>query len=141
MVITLVSPCFHAKQLQYYWLYALGCILYIIYIIYTYNIYNIYIFLWLIYFIMWSLNLLITLTCVNLKKNEQYQSCTLSFIWSKMRTAAQATVPQTALRNCCLEGKLVCLWFWWRQGTCNHAHTFFQKVSACERSGCYHEGV
>ena len=26
------------------------------------------IFLWLIYFIMWSLNLLITLTCVNLKK-------------------------------------------------------------------------
>ena len=26
------------------------------------------VFLWLIYFIMWSLNLLITLTCVNLKK-------------------------------------------------------------------------
>ena len=52
---------------------------------------------------------LIHLTRVNLKKNEQYPSCKLSFIWGKMRTAAQATAHQTALRNCCLEGRLVCL--------------------------------
>ena len=29
-----------------------------------------------------------------------YESCKLSFIWGKMRTAAQAMTPQIALRDC-----------------------------------------
>ena len=35
-----------------------------------------------------------------LKKNAQHESCELSFIWGKMRTAAQETAFQIALRNC-----------------------------------------
>ena len=35
-----------------------------------------------------------------LKKKAQCESCELSFIWSNVRTAAQETVPQIALRIC-----------------------------------------
>ena len=35
-----------------------------------------------------------------LKKNVQLESCELSFIWGKMRTAAQETASQVALRDC-----------------------------------------
>ena len=41
------------------------------------------------------------LNLCQLKKNAQYKICKLSFIWGKMRTAAQVTSPQIALRNCC----------------------------------------
>ena len=34
------------------------------------------------------------------KKNAQHERCELSFIWGKMRTAAQETAPQTAQRDC-----------------------------------------
>ena len=34
-----------------------------------------------------------------LQKNAQCESCELSFIWGKMRTAARETAPQIALRN------------------------------------------
>ena len=34
------------------------------------------------------------------KKNVQCESCELSFIWDKMRTAAWEMAPQKALRNC-----------------------------------------
>ena len=33
-------------------------------------------------------------------KNVQHESCKLSFTWGKMRSAAQETAPQIALRNC-----------------------------------------
>ena len=33
-------------------------------------------------------------------KDVQLESCELSFIWGKMRTAAWEIVPQIALRNC-----------------------------------------
>ena len=33
-------------------------------------------------------------------KKAQLGSCELSFIWGKMKTAAQEIVPQIALRNC-----------------------------------------
>ena len=33
-------------------------------------------------------------------KEAQLGSCELSFIWGKMKTAAQETVPQIALRDC-----------------------------------------
>ena len=37
------------------------------------------------------------------KKDVQLESCKLSFIWGKMRTAAQEAVPQIALRDCSKE--------------------------------------
>ena len=37
------------------------------------------------------------------KKNAQPENCELRFIWGKMRTAAQETEAQTALRNCSKE--------------------------------------
>ena len=38
-----------------------------------------------------------------LKKTSQSESCELSFIWGKMRTAVQQTTPQIALRDCSKE--------------------------------------
>ena len=35
-----------------------------------------------------------------LKKDVQLESCELSFIWGKMRTAAWETASQVALREC-----------------------------------------
>ena len=35
-----------------------------------------------------------------LKKDVQLESCELSFIWGKMRTAAWETASQIALRDC-----------------------------------------
>ena len=37
---------------------------------------------------------------VDQKKKAQCESCELSFIWGKMRTAAQEAAPQIALRDC-----------------------------------------
>ena len=37
------------------------------------------------------------------KKDTQLESCELSFIWGKMRTAAQEAAPQIALRDCSKE--------------------------------------
>ena len=36
-------------------------------------------------------------------KNAQHESCKLSFIWGKMRSAAQKTAPQIAVTNCSKE--------------------------------------
>ena len=43
------------------------------------------------------------LACVDLKNNAQHKSCELSFISGKMRTTAQETAAQIALRNCSKE--------------------------------------
>ena len=40
---------------------------------------------------------------VNFLKNAQHKSCEISFIWGSMRTAAQETARQIALRNCSKE--------------------------------------
>ena len=37
------------------------------------------------------------------KNNAQHENCELRFIWGKMRTVAQETEPQIALRNCSKE--------------------------------------
>ena len=37
---------------------------------------------------------------VDLKKDTQLESCELSFIWGKMRPAAQEAASQIALRDC-----------------------------------------
>ena len=38
-----------------------------------------------------------------LKKDVQLESCELSFIWGKMRTAVWEAASQIALRDCCKE--------------------------------------
>ena len=40
---------------------------------------------------------------VNLKKNAQWESCELSFIWGSVRTAALEKAPQIALQDCSKE--------------------------------------
>ena len=40
---------------------------------------------------------------VSTKKDAQCESCELSFIWGKMRTATRETAPQIILRNCSKE--------------------------------------
>ena len=48
------------------------------------------------------------------KKDAQLESCELCFIWGKMRTAAQETASQIALRDCSKkvvgEGQSIKLW-------------------------------
>ena len=38
------------------------------------------------------------------RKDEQFESCELSFIWGKMRTAAREAASQRALRDCSKAG-------------------------------------
>ena len=55
--------------------------------------------------------------CCRLKKKKvQLESCELSFIWDKMRTAARETASQAALRDCCKAavGGSQCIRFWRR---------------------------
>ena len=42
---------------------------------------------------------------VDLKKVHNIESCELSFIWCKMRSAARETASQIALRNCSKEAE------------------------------------
>ena len=48
------------------------------------------------------------------KKDAQLESCELSFIWGKMRTAAREAAPQIALRDCSKaavgEGQYIRFW-------------------------------
>ena len=48
------------------------------------------------------------------KKDAQLESCELSFIWGKMRTAAPEAACQRALRDCSLaavgEGQYITFW-------------------------------
>ena len=48
------------------------------------------------------------------KKDVQLESCELSFIWGKMRTAAQEAASQIALRDCskAAVGESQCIRFW-----------------------------
>ena len=64
-------------------------------------------------------------------KDVQLESCKLSFIWGKMRTAAQEAVPQIALRDCSeeavWEGRYN--WFWWSWSSMQSS-TYFIMFSA-----------
>ena len=68
--------------------------------------------------------------CVNLK-NAQREGCELSFIWGKMRTIAQQTAFQIALRNCSREvaGRSV-LYMMLVEGGCAVKHTCWQRLAA-----------
>ena len=65
-------------------------------------------------------------------KNAQRESCELSFIWGKMRTAARETAFQMALRNCSREvGGKVSIYVILVKGEYIQSSTYFlQKVSA-----------
>ena len=43
---------------------------------------------------------LVSVPSVNLKQKKKHSVRVASFIWYNMRTAAQGTAPQIALRNC-----------------------------------------
>ena len=63
------------------------------------------------------------------KERKMHKSCKWSLIWDKMRTIAQETAFQIALRNCSKEvgGKVSVIYDWevkWRGGMCNQAHFF-----------------
>ena len=61
------------------------------------------------------------------KKDVQLESSELSFIWGKMRTAAQEAASQIALRDCSKEavGESQCIRFW---GVQYHEALNLQKV-------------
>ena len=81
---------------------------------------------------------------VSFKKMHEVKSPKLSFIWGKMRTVAQETAPQTALRNCSKEAECKGrskspVWFWWRVYTCNQTHIFFRRLYLVMRNSHHHE--
>ena len=70
--------------------------------------------------------------CQLKKKNTQYESCKLSFIWGKMKAIALETAFQLALRNCSKEaGGKVSIYVILVKGEYMQSGTYFlQKVSA-----------
>ena len=72
------------------------------------------------------------------------------FIWGKMRTVAQETAFQIALRNFSkvVGRRSVNMWFWWRGSSCNQAHIFCRRLLLVlwrfllvMRRRCHHEGL
>ena len=65
------------------------------------------------------------------KKKAQRESCKLSSIWGKVRTAAWETAPQRAWRSCSKEagGKASYIYNFGEGGIHAVKHIFFQKVS------------
>ena len=70
------------------------------------------------------------------------------FIWRKMRTAAQETAPQIALRNSSKEarGKIQYICDFGEGGMHATKHIFFQKLSTSEallvkRNNRHHKGI
>ena len=77
-----------------------------------------------------------------LKKNTHCESCELRLIWGKVRTIAQETAPQIALRNCSKEEevKVSTYLIWWKGNACNQAHIFCRSFLLVSRSSHHHEG-
>ena len=65
-------------------------------------------------------------------KNAQHENCELHFIWGKMKTLAQETAFQIALRNCSQEvrgkGQYIC--DFGKGGVHEIKHVYLKKVSA-----------
>ena len=72
---------------------------------------------------------------LDLRKSAQRESCELSFIWGKMKTAGQETASQIALRNCSKEaGGKVSIYVILVKGEYMQSSTYFlQKVSASHK--------
>ena len=64
----------------------------------------------------------------------------LSFIWDKMRTAAQETAPQIALRDCSKEtvGEGQYIWFWRRGSSMQLSTHFINGFLLVTTSWCHH---
>ena len=66
------------------------------------------------------------------KKKAQPESCKLSFIWGKMRTAARETAFQIALRNCSKEvGRKVSIYVILVKGEYIQSSTYFFAEGFC----------
>ena len=84
-----------------------------------------------------------TWNLLTLKKKAQPESCKLSFIWSKMRTASQETALQIALRKCSKEvrNRSVCMKFWRRENTCNQVCIFPEGFWQSGEAFCQSQGT
>ena len=60
------------------------------------------------------------------KTDAQFERCELSFIWGKMRTAAQETAPQITQKLLQRDSGGRSVWFWWR-GSSVQSSTYFAK--------------
>ena len=75
------------------------------------------------------------------KTDAQFERCELSFIWGKMRTAAQETAPQITQKLLQRDSGGRSVWFWWR-GSSVQSSTYFTKgFLLVTRSWCHHEGI
>ena len=90
-----------------------------------------------------SLDRLAHLWALSTKKEAQCESYELSFIWGKMRTAAQETAPQKALRDCSKEtaGEGQYRRFWLRESSMQSSAYFIKGFLLVMRSWCHHEGI
>ena len=63
------------------------------------------------------------------KKDAQRESCELSFIWGKMKTSAQETAPQIALRDASREVVAEGQYIWLAEGGFQYSQALIlQKV-------------
>ena len=89
----------------------------------------------------YSLNILQLELCIHTvdskkKKKVQHESCALSFIWGKMRTAAQETAFQIAPRNCSKEvGGKVSIYVILVKGEYMQSSTYFFAEGFCQSQG------
>ena len=85
----------------------------------------------------------LALTCMLTKKDAQCESRELSFIWGKMKTTAQETAPQIALRDgskeVVAEGQRI--WLCWRGSSVQSSTYLIKGLLLIERSWCHHEGI
>ena len=85
----------------------------------------------------------LALICMLTKKDAQCESCELSFIWGKMKTAAQETAPQIALRDGSREivaqGQYI--WLCWRGISVQSSTYLTEGFLLIRRSCCHHERI
>ena len=76
------------------------------------------------------------------KKDVQLESCKLSFIWGKMRTATQEAASQIALRECskAAVGEGQYIRFWWRGSSIPWSIHFTKGFLLVTRIWRHHEG-
>ena len=78
-----------------------------------------------------------------LKKDAQLESCELSFIWGKIRTAAWEAASQIALRDCskAAVGEGHCVRFRWSGSSIPLGTHFIKGFLLVMRIWCHHEGI
>ena len=97
------------------------------------------IFLWFIYFIMHSLKLLITLTYVNLKK-WTISELQVKFYLGQNEDCSPGDSTSDSSEKLLLRGKISMFVILVKRGYMQSCTYFLSESSACQRSGCYHEG-